>query len=1342
MTTTPTLAQLVTVHSQFGAELDRYLAQVGADRPGAHNFFPASFDPSAIRQRVLVRRERLRYDAAEARRQEAERREAFADDAETGERLERAYARHAGDEDDGEKTETEVVDWETLRGSLRRGVILGDPGYGKTFLLRHEARRLAAAYSPTSQPEPPIPVFLRLADVAAHLDKPGNDPVQAIAAAAKARYGLSERFATWLAGRLPAANTVLLLDALDEVPADLRAPLREALGRLATATAGTILLTSRIVGYGGPPFAIVQDARSREVDLVAFDPPRITGFIKGWFMSTPDKGRALQEHLRRQPTLRSLARTPLLLTFLCLVAGDAKPLPTTRAELYGDVLRILLEGKWRAEDLWEKTPARIRRKLRLLQGVAWHFATHRSAWRDLLPEDELDDLIEAAPDASYLLKYAPDKPTGAGGGYRGLLNELSERDGVLVVAGAGGPGEAVPYLFLHRTLHEYLVARQLAAQPAEEWQARVGAVGVFDADWIESIILLAGCLEDPNPFIATLLDAEGDPFHQRHLLAARCIGEAGADRVKEATVQAVADHLTLVLLSAADVDQTFAARALADLGKPSLPCLTYILADPQSSSGARRAASEALGKLGDPTAIPPVAQTLTDPHAPADMRVAAASVLGRLGDPAALPALVQVFADPQSPAAVRREAAYALGELGDSAVIPYFVQALANESCADGSWWVCLAAAFNLGRLGDPAALPALLRILTERNAWLRVSAAGVFRRLGDPAALPALAQALADPQSPAAVRRLAASVLGRLGDPTAIPPLAQTLTDPHAPAAMRRAVAEALGGRGDFDTKAAIAWSMPLPSAEALGRPGDPAAIPALIQALADPDAAVRHAAAHALAWLGDPAAFPILAHALADSDAGVRRDAAIALGDLGDPAALPHLVQALADRDGSVRVYAAYALGYLGDSAAISPLLQAFADRDGSVRVAAAYALGRLGDPAALPHLTHALNDPAVYMCRAAAEALGRLGDPTAIPALVQALADREAGVRVAAAEALGRLGDPAALPPLTRALADPKTDVRRAAVHALGRFIAGDQFAQVSAALLDQWPTPTDLVAVYPQLRRLAWRMKSPNPFQPVAQAATDFVLAQGLIQWMGRVTEVEAYYRRTLSDTPDDANTTFDLADLLVDWPRRAAEAEQLCRAWLAAHDSHAGLLGHLAWAVEVQGRAGEAATLWQQAADQTDDPGWRALRLRNAAGSWLNAGDLDRAQTALDAAVALEPDAQYLTLRRADLALAQGDPAAARDLCRTPAQQHRDHADTQFTYGLALLSCGDLLAAEDAYAAGVAAAELYWLDIGSAIDALRRQLHRQPDLPGAAGILARLTARRDELVALWPPTPAA
>ena len=83
----------------------------------------------------------------------------------------------------------------------------------------------------------------------------------------------------------------------------------------------------------------------------------------------------------------------------------------------------------------------------------------------------------------------------------------------------------------------------------------------------------------------------------------------------------------------------------------------------------------------------------------------------------------------------------------------------------------------------------------------------------------------------------------------------------------------------------------------EAIGRP----AVPALIEALADPSSQVRWEAAKALGRMGDPAAAPSLVRALQDRGFGVRWLAADGLIALG-PAGLVPLLQALVKRSGSV--------------------------------------------------------------------------------------------------------------------------------------------------------------------------------------------------------------------------------------------------------------------------------------------------------------------------------------------------------------------------------------------------------------------------------------------------------
>jgi HEAT repeat protein len=106
----------------------------------------------------------------------------------------------------------------------------------------------------------------------------------------------------------------------------------------------------------------------------------------------------------------------------------------------------------------------------------------------------------------------------------------------------------------------------------------------------------------------------------------------------------------------------------------------------------------------------------------------------------------------------------------------------------------------------------------------------------------------------------------------------------------------------------AASALDMTGPEAEA--------AVPALIDALKDPDAQVRWKATYALGEISVGAAVSALIDALRAPDAQVRRTAVPALAKIG-VAAVPALIDALKDQAAEVRSSAAYELGRIGAEA-----------------------------------------------------------------------------------------------------------------------------------------------------------------------------------------------------------------------------------------------------------------------------------------------------------------------------------------------------------------------------------------------------------------------------------------
>lgn len=208
----------------------------------------------------------------------------------------------------------------------------------------------------------------------------------------------------------------------------------------------------------------------------------------------------------------------------------------------------------------------------------------------------------------------------------------------------------------------------------------------------------------------------------------------------------------------------------------------------------------------------------------------------------------------------------------------------------------------------------------------------------------------------------------------------------------------------------------------------------------------AVRRQAAAALGALADRAAVPALVAALADPDASVRREAARSLANLKDDRAVAGLVKLLSDADANARFYAAYALGEIKDPRAAEPLLRALSDPQWNVRDQAAWALRELHRPELVPQLAATLQAPDADF-PAVMWLLRQLGPECTLDAVAGLLAASDAPTRLRALRTLADLKDPGRMPLLRAALDDRDAAVRLAAVRALAA--AGDEEARPALA-----------------------------------------------------------------------------------------------------------------------------------------------------------------------------------------------------------------------------------------------------------------------------------------------------
>lgn len=439
-------------------------------------------------------------------------------------------------------------------------------------------------------------------------------------------------------------------------------------------------------------------------------------------------------------------------------------------------------------------------------------------------------------------------------------------------------------------------------------------------------------------------------------------------------------------------------RALGELGDlRAAPGLRRALAD--SDLSLRASAAEALGSLGDQEAVPALIELVAlrlsqletnnagsaapetswrNSHFTFDPVIRA---LGRLGDPQAVGPLAQVLDASLHPEGTGRgpllpDASVvieALGSIGGAA-------ALAALRAAVGVHTNFTAQIMEaIGEVGDPAAANFLLDLAENEQQALqrggqperRATLTALLRALGNCEAHQAVHLLIecVDERQPREVRDAAVESLGLLGDSVALP-----------------ALASALKFR-DEETRQEAAWS--------LGYLGDPAALASLTQALQDRSFQVRFAAAFSLAILRRPESIPALGSLLNDKEPRGRLAGACSLAFHGSAGGLDQLVRAVRAREPWERFAAAAALLRLHSPAALEAVRPLRQDPKPPVRQFAVTGLEQ-GLSAAL---LQTLRDPSEDFRHYAVRLLAFQQDLTALPALREAARDPRPTVRRAA-------------------------------------------------------------------------------------------------------------------------------------------------------------------------------------------------------------------------------------------------------------------------------------------------------------------------------------------------------
>ncbi|MDP6945955.1 MAG: HEAT repeat domain-containing protein, partial [Myxococcota bacterium] len=305
------------------------------------------------------------------------------------------------------------------------------------------------------------------------------------------------------------------------------------------------------------------------------------------------------------------------------------------------------------------------------------------------------------------------------------------------------------------------------------------------------------------------------------------------------------------------------------------------------------------------------------------------------------------------------------------------------------------------------AAGPALETFLKHKKPAYRSAALQALAAIGYKASGVKVLALLAAPEPE--VRYAAISSTGRLAPPGAVVALSRLL------------------GSTDLRDK--------LQATAAIGTTRDTAGVAPLLRMLEDGHPKVQATAARSLGAIGDPRATMSLATMLADplTRYPVRLAIAVALGRIGDTAAVPMLLQITGDPEVRVRKAAVKSLGQLGDVRAVAALSLLIDDAELTEPAIGAFA--RLGLVEGLPTLlriTKATSLSPELMARAFA-ALGKIESDETVNGLKPYLRSDDPQIVIWTCEALGHLNRRSALVSLIDTLHHDNKDAREMAAWA---------------------------------------------------------------------------------------------------------------------------------------------------------------------------------------------------------------------------------------------------------------------------------------------------------------------
>jgi len=334
---------------------------------------------------------------------------------------------------------------------LGRIVVLGNPGAGKTTLIRHVAHKCASF-------DQMLPVFSPISRIV-KTSKPLVEHIHSLV-----QQATNKSIAEILTKHeeFGQETTIVLLDGLDEITDDQRSCFFERLADfVVTYPNCNIVITSRVSNF--------KSLELDELDFSLFDLQSLsTDNIERYISKRANDFDVseLSDIFGSNDRLFELAKVPFMLAMICASPLDVRQV-TNRASLFKKCTKYLLKKRPRNQIEPRLGESSLVDLERLLENVAVRFLKLDST--DSIRHDELEFAI---------------RQTGKDYSAPSIISFLVDNSGILQRTGDG-------YSFVHRSIAEYYVALGMKREPLENLVDRASM-----PTWEEPIKLFVGLL--PN----------------------------------------------------------------------------------------------------------------------------------------------------------------------------------------------------------------------------------------------------------------------------------------------------------------------------------------------------------------------------------------------------------------------------------------------------------------------------------------------------------------------------------------------------------------------------------------------------------------------------------------------------------------------------------------------------------------------------------------------------------------------------------------------------------------------------------------------------------------------------